>query len=331
MLRQLATRQNFITKLEGPCSHCASVLSWRWRKSKADGSITCDSCYVYARKHGTPRPEKHISKRKLQGPCSNCATERPYGAGKPSRSMWGQNESGLVLCVLCYRYGKRTGKPRPEKLIQKSQNAWYRLPKASQRTLDEKGVCHNCSVTESPLGWVHDEDDKSLCHECDLSINGGEKSPSIERIAENLRLRKFSLRGPCTNCHTDVSPRWLRDKEGSPLCQACSHYANDHDGKHRPAELIAKSKKRGEGVVSPARLQGPCSRCDTKIAIRFAKGKNGDLLCGTCDDYLRNNKTPRPMELIIMHKRKTESLEKERAEYTKDHASSPAAKRQRQK
>lgn len=331
MLRQLATRQNFITKFEGPCSHCQSAFSSmsRWHRSKSDNSITCETCYAYAQKYGKPRSEELISKRKLQGPCSNCAASRPYGSEKPSRVMWRQIDDGPVLCAVCAQYEERNGNPRPKALIEKTENAWYRLPETSQRTLEAKGVCHGCSVMESPLGWIRYEDDKSLCNDCSLSLNGCEEFTSTKRIDENFRLKKYLLRGPCSNCLTETSTRWCRDKDGSPLCQTCGNYVSNHDGKHRSAELIAKSKRRGEGVMSQEKLEGPCCHCAAKVSSRFVKEKNGDLHCSTCYNYLHSNGRPRPMEIIIRHRQKTERLEKERIEDAQDHVSPPAAKRQR--
>ncbi|KAI7825363.1 hypothetical protein BC939DRAFT_388779, partial [Gamsiella multidivaricata] len=40
----------------------------------------------------------------------------------------------------------------------------------------------------------------------------------------------------CTNCDTQTTPLWRRDKEGNPLCNACGLFLKLH-GRIRPLSL----------------------------------------------------------------------------------------------
>ncbi|XP_035703427.1 uncharacterized protein LOC110844709 isoform X2 [Folsomia candida] len=153
------------------------------------------------------------------------------------------------------------------------------------------GPCSNCTATKSSR-WstkVGGGEEGTLCKTCyDYELK--HKSPRPRKSSGKGRLPVVKNSGPCSNCGTTKSKRWIIPKgQAEIFCNTCYQFQRKHKS---PRPRISSDNGSLQSVLKNG---GPCSNCCTTKSKRWTTphGEVGTL-CKTCYDYELKHKSPRP-------------------------------------
>ncbi|ORY45546.1 glucocorticoid receptor-like (DNA-binding domain) [Rhizoclosmatium globosum] len=118
--------------------------------------------------------------------------------------------------------------------------------------------------------------------------------------------RQGSLLQTCVNCGTNKTPVWRRNPRNETICNACSLYMKNHNGRSRPSHNTTPPKAKDPHTLKPSKPTRTCTHCNATETPTWRRSPTNQVLCNACGVFQNAHGVPRPLSMKkeVVHRRK---------------------------